>query len=232
MSTVPEAIVAAQMRVPALGISLVTNHAAGVARQPLAHAEVLASGARAAARSRTGSSGSSPSWWLRRAARSVADAAPEPPEERECRARPRGLSSKTARAMRGSAYAPYSGYAVGAALLGTNGRVYTGCNVENASYGLTVCAERAAYLPGRRRRVPELRALAVATEDGGPPCGACLQVAREFGARASTVAARGAVGRAREPTLAELLPTPVPALRTSGRRQSETVALTAGDRPR
>ena len=114
---------------------------------------------------------------------------------------------KTARAMRKRAYAPYSGYAVGAALLGSNGRVYTGCNVENASYGLTVCAERIAIFQAVADGCRSFEALAVATGDCGSPCGACLQVAREFGGRL-TVLIAGDSGAARERALADLLPSP------------------------
>lgn len=83
-------------------------------------------------------------------------------------------------AARPSAYAPYSHFTVGAALLADDGRVYTGVNVENASYGLTVCAERNAVgamaLAGGRR----VLAVAVCTENGVTPCGACRQVLSEF----------------------------------------------------
>jgi cytidine deaminase len=114
---------------------------------------------------------------------------------------------KVARALRLKAYAPYSGYAVGAALLGTNGRVYRGCNVENASYGLTVCAERAAYFQAVADGCRSFAALAIATPDGGPPCGACLQVAREFGTGLRIILA-GPAGPAREAALEEFLPRP------------------------
>jgi len=79
------------------------------------------------------------------------------------------------------AYAPYSRYPVGAALLGKSGRVYTGCNVENAVYPLCTCAERAAIVKAVSEGEREFVALAVATQNGGAPCGSCRQTLREFG---------------------------------------------------
>jgi len=82
---------------------------------------------------------------------------------------------------RHKAYAPYSHYTVGAALLTASGKVYTGCNVENASYGLTICAERTAAVKAVCDGEREFVAIAVVTENGGTPCGACRQVLAEFG---------------------------------------------------
>ncbi len=78
------------------------------------------------------------------------------------------------------AYARYSSYQVGAALLCDGGQIITGCNVENASYGLTICAERVAIFNAISQGLRKFTALAIATADGGPPCGACRQVMSEF----------------------------------------------------
>lgn len=78
------------------------------------------------------------------------------------------------------AYAPYSHYGVGAAVLTQSGQVFAGCNVENASYGLTMCAERVAVGKAVSEGARKLVAVAVATRDGGSPCGACRQVLAEF----------------------------------------------------
>ena len=95
---------------------------------------------------------------------------------------------QAARQVLEKAYAPYSRFRVGAALLTRRGGVFTGANVENASYGLTLCAERAAVAAAVAAEGPglEIRALAVASEsqEACPPCGACRQVILEFGKKA------------------------------------------------
>ena len=112
-----------------------------------------------------------------------------------------------ARAARAKAYAPYSRFAVGAALLGEDGSIHAGCNVENASYGLTVCAERAAVLAAVAAGVRRFRALALAagTTEPAPPCGACRQVLAEF-CRDLPIRMVSASGRVRTRRLRSLLP--------------------------
>ncbi len=93
---------------------------------------------------------------------------------------------EAARTASEKAYAPYSSFRVGAAVLTEGGVVHTGCNVENASYGLAVCAERNAVFSMVTDSVPEnrkIRLAAVVSPDAAPcfPCGACRQVLREFG---------------------------------------------------
>ncbi|MCS7283851.1 MAG: cytidine deaminase [Anaerolineae bacterium] len=110
-----------------------------------------------------------------------------------------------ARRAQERAYAPYSGYRVGAALLGRSGRIYTGCNVENASYPLSLCAERAAVAKAISEGEREFLAIAVVTENGGTPCGACRQVLREFGEE-MVVFIADTHGNSRRFTVRELLP--------------------------
>ena len=78
------------------------------------------------------------------------------------------------------AYVPYSNFKVGAALLTAAGHIYTGCNIENAAYGPTVCAERVAVFKAVSEGQREFTAIAVATVNGVAPCGVCRQVLREF----------------------------------------------------
>jgi len=103
------------------------------------------------------------------------------------------------------AYAPYSGYTVGAALLGKSRHVYTGCNVENAVYPLCTCAERVAVVKAVSEGEQEFVALAVVTENGGAPCGSCRQTLREFGEDIVVLIA-DATGAYHKTTVAELLP--------------------------
>jgi cytidine deaminase len=114
---------------------------------------------------------------------------------------------RQARAAMKHAYAPYSSFRVGAAILLSDGRVFSGCNVENASYGLTICAERNAIFcaVANSSKKPEIVAAAVVNHRGVPcsPCGACRQVLAEFGPRA-VVWYPGADGIAQR-TMQELL---------------------------
>lgn len=91
------------------------------------------------------------------------------------------LLIETALNMRKWAYAPYSHYAVGAALLTASGKIYEGVNIENAAYPTTMCAERVAIFKAVSEAEREFTALAVATENGGASCGSCRQVLAEFG---------------------------------------------------
>jgi cytidine deaminase len=105
------------------------------------------------------------------------------------------------------AYSPYSHIKVGAALLSADGQVFTGCNVENASFGLTICAERAAAVKAISAGARRFTAIAIATSlrDAMMPCGACRQFLLEFGGDVRVIV-QGAAGPRVESTLAELLP--------------------------
>jgi cytidine deaminase len=110
-------------------------------------------------------------------------------------------------AMRERAYAPYSHFLVGAAVLTASGQIFRGCNVENASYGLTLCAERGALVSAVAGGETEFVAMAVATSGGASPCGACRQFAAEFrGDLPVLIVDADQPVRVRETNLAELLP--------------------------
>ena len=108
---------------------------------------------------------------------------------------------------REASYSPYSRFAVGAALLGASGRVHHGCNVENASFGLTCCAERTAAFKAVSEGEQEFVAMAVTARSGqgAPPCGACRQVLAEF-SPSMWVYWRDTRGRVMKKRLAALLP--------------------------
>ena len=114
---------------------------------------------------------------------------------------------------REAAYAPYSGYAVGAALLTNAGKIYTGCNVENASFGATNCAERTAFFKAVSEGERTFVAIAIAGGKAGEavsdyayPCGICRQVMQEFCEADFQILVVTVNGEFKEHTLAEMLP--------------------------
>lgn len=113
---------------------------------------------------------------------------------------------RTAVEARKWAYAPYSDYLVGAALLTASGRVYDGVNVENAAYPTTICAERVAVFKAVSEGEREFQAIAVVTENGGSPCGSCRQVLAEFGLDVTVLIADVEGNLVEEIALADLLP--------------------------
>ena len=114
---------------------------------------------------------------------------------------------EAARAVQDKAYAPYSNYFVGAALLGADGEIYTGVNVENASYGLTICAERTAVTKMVSMGMRQIVAVAICAEGAVSPCGACRQVLAEFiGDDDVPVYLMNRVGEVQATTLLTLLP--------------------------
>jgi cytidine deaminase len=104
------------------------------------------------------------------------------------------------------AYAPYSNYTVGAALLTTSGRIYEGVNVENAAYPDSICAERVAIYKAVSEGERKFVAIAVVTKDGGSPCGSCRQVLAEFGLDTVVLIANEKGMLLNETSVAELLP--------------------------
>jgi cytidine deaminase len=112
-----------------------------------------------------------------------------------------------ARQTREAAYAPYSNFPVGAAVLTADGRIFTGCNIENASFGATMCAERVAIFAAVAAGQREIKALAVIADTPQPiaPCGLCRQVLSEFGRDCQVIMAN-LQGEYRVITLEQLLP--------------------------
>ena len=104
------------------------------------------------------------------------------------------------------AYAPYSHYAVGAALMTTSGKVYDGVNVENAAFSTTVCAERVAVFKAVSEGEREFLAIAVVTSNGGISCGSCRQVLAEFGLDTVVLIANAEGQLILETTMSDLLP--------------------------
>lgn len=115
---------------------------------------------------------------------------------------------KAAALARERAYAPYSRFKVGAAVLLEDGSVYSGCNVENAAYGLSMCAERIALFKAVSENKSPVAALAVIAETGEPvtPCGSCRQVMAELCAPHTPVYLGNVAGQMRQVTVAKLLP--------------------------
>jgi len=105
-----------------------------------------------------------------------------------------------------SAYAPYSHYAVGAAVLTETGEIFDGINIENAVYPLTICAERVAIFKAVSAGNKAFKAIAVATKNGGSPCGACRQVMAEFGLETLVLIADSSGALKQTLRVADLLP--------------------------
>jgi cytidine deaminase len=113
---------------------------------------------------------------------------------------------RRAQEARRHAYAPYSHYPVGAALLGDSGAIYSGVNVENAAYPDGMCAERTAVFKAVSEGERSFQAVAVVTENGGSPCGSCRQVLAEFNLNMLVLIADAEGNLLQEIRLAELLP--------------------------
>ncbi len=124
---------------------------------------------------------------------------------------PPGDLLEAAKRVAGNAYAPYSGFRVASAVRAESGRIYAGVNVENSSYGLTVCAERVAVfsaVTNGERAIREVLVYALDSEEPVFPCGACLQVLSEFSPEGDTIvyAYSPRSGRCERASLRELLP--------------------------
>lgn len=128
-------------------------------------------------------------------------------EELSAGARQRTVLAERAMAAMERAYAPYSGFRVGAALLGSDGSITEGCNVENASYPAGICAERGAISAAVARGVRDFTALVIATEAERPtpPCGICRQVIMEFAPQLEVMSVTRGGAEARW-TMSDLLP--------------------------
>ena len=113
---------------------------------------------------------------------------------------------QTAIEARKWAYAPYSNYPVGAALLTASGRIYDGVNVGNAAFPTTICAERVAVFKAVSEGERHFQAIAVVTENGGSPCGSCRQVLAEFGLETTVLIADTDAKVIEEIALVDLLP--------------------------
>lgn len=113
---------------------------------------------------------------------------------------------KSALQSRQRAYAPYSGYAVGAALLTKTGEIFTGVNIENAAYPTGTCAERVAVFKAVSEGEKDFEAMVVASSNGGTPCGSCRQVLSEFGLDTKILIVDGDGTLVQETTVSELLP--------------------------
>jgi cytidine deaminase len=124
---------------------------------------------------------------LPKATKSKATKAPKPPKSKAATIKPMHVPAslldqlvQEATAVRERAYAPYSDYRVGAAIATKQGSIFVGCNVENSTFGATICAERGAIMQMVAFGETEPIACAVVTKDGGSPCGICRQVLAEF----------------------------------------------------
>jgi cytidine deaminase len=121
-----------------------------------------------------------------------------------------------------TAYAPYSNFRVGAAIMTDDGTIFEGCNVENSSYGLTICAERNAVFQAALHGKRKVIAVAVASDDESflTPCGACRQVIAEFGNGSTEIILSTPKGLYRSVKLSKLFPTPPALKKLAGNGQS------------